>query len=75
MSLSQTYQQELDEVKLENKMLQEKTSELQSRLDTANKQVNTKYKELKDKEQHNTPAKDDLVCTYMWNYYTIVYLL
>ena len=43
-------------------MLQEKASELQSMLDTANKQVNTKYQELKDKEQHDTPAKDDLVC-------------
>ena len=44
-------------------MLQERASELLSRLDTANKQVNTKYQEIKDKEQHNTPAKDDLVCT------------
>ena len=47
-------------------MLQEETSELQSRLVIANKQVNKtlvkKYQELKDKEQHDTPTKDDLVC-------------
>ena len=43
-------------------MFQEGASELQSRLDTANKQVNKKYQELKDKEQHDTPTKDDLVC-------------
>lgn len=47
-------------------MLEDETSELQSRLDITNKQVNKtlvkKYQELKNKEQHDTPTKDDLVC-------------
>ena len=53
-------------MKLKIKMLQEENAELQSRLNTANKLVDRKlilkYRELKDKIQHDTTVKVGLVC-------------
>ena len=50
-------------------MLQQKNDELQSSLDTGNKQLNKtlvkKYRELKDEKQPDTTVKDDMVCTHI----------
>ena len=47
-------------------MLQEENDDLQSKLNTVNKQVNRrlmiKYRELKDKIQDDTAVKVDLLC-------------
>ena len=55
-------------MKLKNKMLQQNNDELQSSLDTGNKQLNKtlvkKYRELKDEKQPDTTVKDAVVCTY-----------
>ena len=63
-------------MKLKNKMLQEENAELQSRLNTANKQVNRKlilkYRELKDKIQHDTAVKVGLVCMYNMAIYNVI---
>ena len=68
-------------MKLENNMLKEVVAELQSKLDIANsvkveyRKLVEKYQELKDKVQHDTAVKDDLVCvTYCNNLLIISYV-
>ena len=57
-------------------MLKQQIAELQSRLDTANMQVNyrlvKRYRELKDKVQHDSAVKDDLVCLAYCNSLLII---
>ena len=63
-------QQELDDMKLKNNLLQEEITELQSRLDTTNKQLRINRaensllvkKHLELKKQRGTAVKFDLVC-------------
>ena len=63
---------------MKNKILQQQTSELQTRLDTANRQVNRTLvkedQEPENRKQHDVPFNEDLVCTYTITVEYIAYL-
>ena len=64
---------------MKNKILQQETSELQTRFDAANRQVNTvlvkKDQEPEDRKQRDIPSNDDLVCMLLLYNTYIAYLI